>query len=236
MDFGKILARGLVQLGIGGPSFRSSGGQIEVRNPANNGYAGLAADTLSAVTNLAGTTLLLTNQGGAGSKRLTVGTTPLASPADGDLFLEINSSNFLPYGWIWSWNGNYWLSPEERRPLSFDNISALTRGYFDCDQGLDVLFSSLLLNGFVATTNNGTANWSAQLERVNNGISVTAIGSAASSSAQSADAGFAVSAPTNVHVDVSAVIARQFRVTLYKNNSPGNFFGGATAIFRYARP
>lgn len=167
--------------------------------------------------------------------RWSTGSSVPSSPAVGDRWLE-TSSGVPVYGWWWAWNGTYWLSPEMRRLLSFDNVGATAALYFECDQNLDYFFSRLFLGIFVATTNSGTAYWNAQISRFNAANAATSIGSALTTQSLAADTNHALSTSPNIHVDVSATGARQFRVTLSRVSTPGNAFGAATVVFNYARP
>jgi hypothetical protein len=236
MDFGKILARGLLQFGAGGPNLRASGGAIEVRNPANNGYAGLIAATLTAANNLEGATLLLVNQGGAGSKRLTVSTTPPSSPADGDLFLEINSSNFLPYGWIWSWNGSYWLSPQTREKMHAIGANTGDHNYYlHLEQSLDTFIEAFETTSLIAGTNNSTNYWSFVLSRTsaNNTLSTITTVTTASNTASN---WVTNRANLSQHLDISALGSKILQVSALKTNAAGSCYLTPEITYRYARP
>jgi len=158
------------------------------------------------------------------------------NPTIGDLWFEIGAQSEQLYGWPWSWSGSYWLSPEHSLAAEFGDINSGRFRNFTCEQSLDYFFEKILVCGGVATTNGGSNTWSFQLERINSSRASTVVGGAIATTSQAANTDFALESTLNLHVDVSAVTARRFRLVAQKNATPGNFDGAMTAVFRYARP
>lgn len=222
MNFGKILARGLLQLGVGGPQLRNNAGVIEARNPGNTDYASFRAQTVR-----------------IGSTLITHSPTMPVSPTPGDMWMELNGSGVPFYSWYWMWSGSYWLSPLQSERVSFDGLTTVSRIHFvgSHESNLDYLFSSITWNVTVATTNNSSNQWSLQFERVATNGTITNIGPAVDTGVLGLNYGNLAANLASTHVDISTVDAKMFRGVLRKpSGNAGPIYGCAELFFNYARP
>ena len=218
MDIGGPLVRGLLRFGVGGPLLRNSGGAIEARNAGNTDYVIFRA--------------LGINTGG--STRY-VSTTPPNAPLVGDEWKEIDGTGKRVWGWDWEWNGTYWLSDRRTLDAAYNPINSTLNIEKSCNQNLDYFIENIRASGVVVSPNDGTNNWSFQMQRVSSAGAVATVGASLVSSA-TGTASFALQTALNTHVDVSAVSARRFQLTAQKNANAGNFVGNIEIDFRYARP
>jgi hypothetical protein len=225
MDFGKILARGLIQMGIGGPQLRNNAGTIEARNAANNGFAPLTVQSLrfESELNFAG-------------RRWTLGTAPHTSPTLGDRFRECDVNGRSIYGWDWEWNGGYWLSPQYRQKMHAIGANSVDHAYYlHLDQSLDTFIEALETTSLIVTTNNGTNYWTFTLSHVlaNNTSSIITTLTTASNPASN---WIVNRANLSQHLDTSALGARILLVFAAKTNAPGACYLTPEITYRYARP
>lgn len=220
MDIGKIVARGLIQLGAGGPNLRNNGGVIEARNPGNTALSSLAVSDI---------TLL--------QKKVTISPSVPTSPNIGDLWFELNNTNQAQkYGWPWSWSGGYWLSPQHRQKMHAIGANSVDNVYYlHLEQSLDTYIEALETCSLVAPTNNGTNYWTFTLSHViaNNTASIITTLTTASNPASN----WVVNrADLSQHLDISALGARILQLFAAKTNAPGPCYLTPEITYRYARP
>jgi hypothetical protein len=68
-----------------------------------------------------------------------------ATRAIGDLWMEVNSSDFPKYGWLWRWDGLRWLSPDLDLNYSLLNVTARFDSLIVC-KNFNYFFKSISSN------------------------------------------------------------------------------------------
>lgn len=85
-----------------------------------------------------------------GATKETRSQTQPSSPSAGDVWLELDSSNYPKYGWTWRWNGTYWLSPDMTVEASMGGITVLTYKYFAANPNFNYWLKSFQVTTFLS--------------------------------------------------------------------------------------
>lgn len=189
--------------------------QPQIPNPlpvANGGTGGATA--AAGMTNLLG-------------RCFTASDAAPGSPTTDDLWYETDTNI------LWYWNGTYWLSVEtfdwQTDCGSAGLAAGANIGHFSHEPVAGVQYDLYMLDLTatvqVATTNNGTHNWTFNWYVA--GASRGSMGT----SAISADTWTTIKSAINSYLDVSAAGGISC-FNIVKNNTPGTLYGGIRGTFK----
>lgn len=170
-----------------------------------------------------------------GANVVTVSATAPSSPATGHIWYELSGSA-LRYGWPWTWNGVYWLAPQQHwAPDTFSTTVTNTDKYLLVDPAFNYYLNNWRIATYVATTNNGSNYWSIDLARRNAANTATSFNTQNTSA--NAINGWVRTSQINlsVHVDVALTSAIVFAIRLSKTVSPGEIYLASQLTYQLAR-
>ncbi len=170
---------------------------------------------------------------GSTAKETRSATVP-TSPSTGDLWLELDGSNFPIYGWWWRWNGTYWLSPDQRSDASFQPSTVATTGYIPCNSGFNYYLKSLSLITYATTTQDASNHWDLAISRTS-ATSDTGI-AAISTTGNAANNWVRQIAAINTHINVSSTGTILFNFRSASLGAAGTLYATPQLIYNYARP
>lgn len=169
-----------------------------------------------------------------GTTKETHSATQPTSPNTGDLWLELDGSNYPLYGWNWRWNGTYWLSPDMTMESSFSNVSASSLAGFYCNPSFNYYFRSLNFTALTTTTQSTGNLWTISIDRRNATNVATVIGSATTNgNAANAEVRTPTSILTQVNTSSTGTIG--FYLNAVPAGAAGSLYIGIQAIYNYAR-
>jgi hypothetical protein len=175
-----------------------------------------------------------------GSK-FSIGTSPHAAPAAGDLFFETDTSILWTYGTFAA--ASRWVSAELKSNRTNNNTAVRTGASIvlsDVSAGYDTYIDTLIVKADVLTTNDGSNYWTYNLRKVS-GTTVPA--SAAGSSLATlntttltAGTWGEVTASVNAVVDTSGAGLEIIFLDILKTGAPGNVWDAPAFSYRLVRP
>lgn len=163
----------------------------------------------------------------------TCSTTEPGTKAIGDLWLEVDGSNFPLYGWWWRWNGTYWLSPDLNWEPTLTDLSNYS--FFYCRTGFNYYFRALNTSTFTTVAQTASSYWTVWLARRNTANVETAIGSR-NTIGNVANGWTRTQSNILTHVNTATTGTNVFGVFALPTNSPGGIYAAPQIVYNYARP
>ncbi len=152
----------------------------------------------------------------------------------GDTWLELNSSNFPLYGWLWRWDGGKWLSPDFEIDYSLNNLPARFDFFIHCNPLFNYYFKAINSNFVINYPQTTSYYWHFDLLTIsttgaaNTFFTDNTIGNAANVWARK-------NTPINVLVDVAAISTNLFYLIVQPNAGSSNLFGAIQLVYNLAR-
>lgn len=224
MKVGLITVADGFQVAESGARLRSAANGLQVRNAANSAYEDLGALSL--------------RLGIAADKRISIQFDPPSSPVGGDQWYELDVAANLKYGWAWTWNGTYWLSPDQifNASTPYNGIANSDGQYFNVRSNLNYFIKSIQSVTYATATQNSSNYWRVSFSRFT-ATAGTVINNAITTGANATN-NYVRSSLTAIatHINVSSTSAVAFAVEYFRTGNPGTLFAGVEIIYQYARP
>ena len=157
------------------------------------------------------------------------------SPATGELWLELDGSNYPKYGWHWRWNGTYWLSPDQSTDFSQNGVPPGDIYYFRANPAFNYFFKFLASSSYATTAQTPTAHFftfalkrSSTTNAITDIKTITTEGNVVNEWADK-------SSSVDVHVNVAATNTKNFSLTQVPSGVPGGLYATTQAIYNLAR-
>ena len=168
-------------------------------------------------------------------KGITFSTTPPSSPAKGDVWQEVAADGAHLYGFYWTWNGSYWLSPEKSWILSFEGKPNSFAENFPFNLTFNYLFTVQSFTLYADLANNSGNFWYIQVQKTGN--STTTNFTAAFNTI-----GLATNTWKNSgiqqhsqFINPASENLQLIRVFVIKTGNAGNVWGGSELFYQLAR-
>ena len=168
-------------------------------------------------------------------KGVTFSATAPNAPSKGDIWQETNADGSNLYNFYWTWNGTYWLSPENSWQLSFEGKAASFAENFPFILTFNYLFTIQSCVLFADLANNSGNFWYLQAQKVGNA-------SATNFTAAFNTIGLATNTwrnsgiqTHNQFVNPASENLQLIRIFLIKTGNAGNLWGGSELFYQLVR-
>jgi hypothetical protein len=159
-----------------------------------------------------------------------------ATRAIGDLWMELNSSDFPKYGWLWHWDGSKWLSPDFELNYSINNLPGRFDYFIHCNPSFNYYFKAMNSNSSVNYPQTSAYYWKFDLLSISPGgadpvvnlFNETTIG-------QSRNQWQRRNTPIGIFVDVGARATGYFNLIVQPNDGSSNIYAAIQLIYNLAR-
>lgn len=157
-----------------------------------------------------------------------------SSPSTGDLWLELDGSNYPKYGWLWRWNGTYWLSPDQTVDFSQSNVASGNYYYFHSNPAFNYFFKALNISSFATVLQTAANFFTFAVNRAssNNAISVIA---STTTNGNASNTWVRKNISVNVHVNTSVTDANVFSLNTAMTGTAGDLYVVIQAVYNLAR-
>ncbi len=154
----------------------------------------------------------------------------------GDTWLELDSSNFPKYGWLWRWSGVRWLSPDFDLNYSINNLPGRFDYFIHCNPSFNYYFKAMNSNSSVNYPQTSAYYWKFDLLSISPGgadpvvnlFNETTIG-------QSRNQWQRRNTPIGIFVDVGARATGYFNLIVQPNDGSSNIYAAIQLIYNLAR-
>ncbi len=158
-----------------------------------------------------------------------------ATRAIGDLWMELNTSDFPKYGWLWRWDGLRWLSSDFELDYSVNNLGGRFDYFIHCNPAFNYLFKAINSNFVLGYASDSTYYWQFDLLTISTSGSANTFFSD-NTIGKPANVWSRKNTPINMLIDVAATSTNLFYLLVQPHNYGGNLYAAIQLVYNLARP
>jgi hypothetical protein len=148
--------------------------------------------------------------------------------------MELNSSDFPKYGWLWRWDGLRWLSPDFELDYSINALGGRFDYFIHCNPTFNYYFKQINSNFVVNYPQSSSYHWKFDLLTIStNGIANTFFSD--NTIDHPANAWARKNTPIGVFVDVAAVSTNIFYLIVQPNAGSSNLYAAIQLVYNLCR-